>query len=252
MSISLESLEAFKQQLDQHRPPDPAIVANLREDLIVRWTYHSNAIENKSHTLAETLMVLQGFVVGGKRVRELLEVLNHRDAILRVEELVRRNEPLDENAIRSIHHLILKEINDDNAGRYRTVNVRIGGAEHVPPDQLRVPELMERFIAWYREEAMALHPVERAARVHSDFVKIHPFVDGNGRTSRLLMNLELMKAGYPAAVLPVERRFEYYRALDQDQVHGNPGPFYSLVADAVRESFRPYFKALSLRWEGES
>lgn len=243
------SIERLKCALDQHRPLDPAIVANLREDLIVRWTYHSNAIENNSHTLAETLMVLQGFVVGGKRVRELLEVLNHRDAILQVEELVRRNEPLDENAIRSIHHLILKGINDDNAGRYRTVNVRIGGAEHVPPDRLRVPELMERFIAWYREEAMALHPVERAARVHSDFVKIHPFVDGNGRTSRLLMNLELMKAGYPAAVLPVERRFEYYRALDQDQVHGNPGPFYRLISEIVRDSFRPYFHALSLPWD---
>lgn len=244
-------IDCLKATLDQHRPLDPAIVRNLREDLIVRWTYHSNAIENNSHTLAETLMVLQGTVVGGKRVHELLEVLNHRDAILRVEELVKRNEPLGENAIRSIHQLILKGINDANAGNYRTVNVRIGGAGHVPPDQFLVPELMERFIAWYREEAMKLHPVERAARVHSDFVKIHPFVDGNGRTSRLLMNWELMKSGYPAAVLPVARRFEYYRALDQDQVHGNPEPFYQLVEDAVREGFRPVFEALNLPWEVE-
>ncbi len=252
MTQKFQEADRLKAKLDQHRPLDPAIVANLREDLIVRWTYHSNAIENNSHTLAETLMVLQGFVVGGKRVRELLEVLNHRDAILRVEELVERNEPVSGNAIRSIHHLILKGINDDNAGRYRTVNVRIGGAEHLPPDQLRVPELMERFIAWYRDEALELHPVERAARVHSDFVKIHPFVDGNGRTSRLLMNLELMKAGYPAAVLPVERRFEYYWALDQDQVHGNPGPFLNLISVIVKDSFRPYFHALSIPWEEEA
>jgi hypothetical protein len=153
MSI-FNTVSQLKERLDQYRPLDCSIVSNLREDRIVRWTYHLNAIENNSHTLAETLM--------------------------------------------------------------------------------------------------ALHPVERAARVHSDFVKIYPFVYGNGRTSRLLMNLELMKAGYPAAVLPVERRFEYYRALDQDQVHGNPGPFYRLVADAVREGFRPYFEALSLPWEEES
>lgn len=249
---SFPANDHLKSLLDPHLPLDESKAGDLRNALIVEWTYHSNAIENNSHTLAETLMVLQGTVVGGKRVHELLEVLNHRDAIFRVEELVKRNEPLGENAIRSIHQLILKGINDANAGNYRTVNVRIGGAEHVPPDQFVVPELMERFIVWYREEAMKLHLVERAARVHSDFVKIHPFVDGNGRTSRLLMNWELVKSGYPAAVLPVARRFEYYRALDQDQVHGNPEPFYQLVEDTVREGFRPYFEALNLAWEDET
>ena len=111
---------------------------------------------------------------------------------------------------------------------------------------------MERFIAWYENEAPALHPVERAARVHSDFVKIHPFVDGNGRTSRLLMNLELLKAGYPAAVLPVERRLDYYAALDADHFHGNPAPFLALIENIVKESFRPYFHALGLPWEEAS
>ncbi|MDB6075698.1 MAG: filamentation induced by cAMP protein Fic [Verrucomicrobiaceae bacterium] len=107
---------------------------------------------------------------------------------------------------------------------------------------------MERFIAWYRNEAMALHPIERAARVHSDFVKIHPFVDGNGRISRLLMNLELMKAGYPAAVLPVEKRLAYYEALDADHAEGKREPFVALMADVIADSFKPYWHALGLPW----
>ncbi len=246
--MTFPALDALKTILDQHRPLDPAIVRNLREDLIVRWTYHSNAIEGNTLTLRETKVALEGITIGGKSLREHLEAVNHRDAILLLEDLVQKAEPLSEWTIRSLHHLILKGIDDDNAGRYRTINVRIAGASHLPPDQVMVPELMERFIAWYREEAASLHPVERAARVHSDFVKIHPFVDGNGRSSRLLMNLELVKAGYPAAVLPVEKRLAYYEALDQDHAHGNQVPFLELMADVVKESFRPYFHALGLAW----
>jgi Fic family protein len=239
-------IDRLKARLDEHRPLDPVIVRNLREDLIVRWTYHSNAIEGNTLTLRETKVALEGITVGGKSLREHLEAVNHRDAILLMEDLVTKAGPLSEWTIKSLHQLILKGIDDDNAGRYRTVNVRIAGAAHLPPDQLLVPELMVRFVAWIRDEASALHPVERAARVHSDFVKIHPFADGNGRTSRLLMNLELLKAGYPAAVLPVESRLAYYGALDADHVRGNREPFLSLVATIVKESFRPYFHSLGL------
>lgn len=246
---SFSSINSLKATLDQHRPLDPAIVRNLREDLILRWTYHSNAIEGNTLTLRETKVALEGITVGGKSLREHLEAVNHRDAILLLEDIVQRAEPLSEWTIKSLHQLILKGIDDDNAGRYRTVNVRIAGASHLPPDQLVVPELMEQFITWYRNEAMALHPVERAARVHSDFVKIHPFVDGNGRTSRLLMNLELMKAGYPASVLPVESRLAYYEALDADHAHDVKEPFVKLIAGIVKDSFKPYWHALGLPWE---
>ncbi|MDZ4289533.1 MAG: Fic family protein [Prosthecobacter sp.] len=243
------AIDRLKATLDQHRLLDPAIVRNLREDLIVRWTYHSNAIEGNTLTLRETKVALEGITIGGKSLREHLEAVNHRDAIVYLEDLVRKAEPLSEWTIKSLHQLILKGIDDDNAGRYRTINVRIAGARHLPPDQVLIPELMERFITWYREEAMSLHPVERAARVHSDFVKIHPFVDGNGRTSRLLMNLELMKAGYPAAVLPVEKRLAYYEALDADHTDNRRESFVAMIADIVKDSFRPYFHALGLPWE---
>jgi len=245
---SLPQINQLKTTLDAHRPFPPAVVANLREDLIVRWTYHSNAIEGNTLTLQETKVVLEGITIGGKLLREHLEAMNHRDAIVFLETLIRDQEPLTEWTIRNLHQLILKGIDDANAGCYRQVNVLISGAQHVPPDQLRVPELMERFIEWHRNEGADLHPVIRAARVHSDFVKIHPFADGNGRTSRLLMNLELMKEGYPATVLPVEKRLEYYRRLDLDQVADHPEPFNELIADMVIESFRPYYHAMGIPW----
>lgn len=246
---TFSDIDRLKATLDQHRPLDPAIVRNLREDLIVRWTYHSNAIEGNTLTLQETKVVLEGITIGGKSIREHLEAVNHKNAILLLEDLVQRGEPLTEWTIKSLHQLILKGIDDDNAGRYRTVNVRISGAEHLPPDQVLIPELMENFITWYQTEAMALHPVERAARVHSDFVKIHPFVDGNGRMSRLLMNLELMKAGYPPAVLPVDVRLAYYTFLEEAHVRGNLEPFIWQVSRIVKEGFRPYFHALGLPWD---
>ncbi len=242
-------IDRLKATLDQHRPLDPAIVRNLREDLIVRWTYHSNAIEGNTLTLQETKVALEGITIGGKSIREHLEAVNHKNAILLLEDLVQKGEPLTEWTIKSLHQHILKSIDDDNAGRYRTVNVRISGAQHLPPNHVRVPELMERFITWYQTEALALHPVERAARVHSDFVKIHPFADGNGRTSRLLMNLELMKSGYPPAVLPVDVRLAYYTALDADHVRGKEDSFVNMVAGIVKHGFRPYFHALGLPWE---
>ncbi len=244
---SFEEIDRLKATLDEYRPLDSAIVQNLHEELVVRWTYHSNAIEGNTLSLRETQVALEGITVGGKLLREHLEAVNHRDAILFMDDLVKKPGPLTEWTIKSIHQLILKGIDDNHAGCYRTINVRIVGAAHLPPDSVLVPELMEHFIQWVGDVAPSLHPVERAARVHSDFVKIHPFVDGNGRTSRLLMNLELLKAGYPAAVLPVEKRLAYYEALDADHAHGNPERFIELIAEVVKESFDPYFHALGLR-----
>ncbi len=237
-------IDRLKARLDAKRPLDPAITRNLHEDLVVRWTYHSNAIEGNTLTLQETKVALEGITIGGKTLREHLEAINHREAILHLEALVTAPEPFSEWQIKSLHHLILRGIDDANAGRYRSVNVRISAAEHLPPDALKVPELMEAFLEWYHGEAGSLHPVERAARVHADFVKIHPFVDGNGRTSRLLMNLELLKSGYPATVLPVGERLAYYLALDEAHVRGNYEPFLELIARCVTESFSPYWHAL--------
>jgi Fic family protein len=237
-------IDQLKATLDAHRPLPEAVVKNLHDDLVLRWTYNSNAIEGNTLTLMETKVVLEGITIGGKSLREHFEAINHRDAILFVEELVQQREPLSEWQIRNIHHLILKNIDEQYAGRYRTLNVLISGTTHTPPDHLLVPEQMSRFTSAIDD---SLHPVERAARIHVDFVGIHPFVDGNGRTSRLLMNLELMKAGFPPVVVPVEQRLRYYQALDLAHVKGDYKSFIELVVEVVEQSFQPYFFALGIK-----
>lgn len=244
-------LDALKTKLDQYRPLDQQVLNNLHENLVLQWTYHSNAIEGNTLTLKETKVALEGITVGGKTLREHFEAINHRDAILLVEELVEHQQPLDEWTIKSLHQLVLKNIDSDNAGRYRQVNVLISGAEHRPPEALQVPEHMEAFIRWCNSEGQTLHPVERAARVHGEFVKIHPFADGNGRAARLLMNLVLMKAGFPATVIEVEQRLAYYQALDSAHCTGDYEGFIALVGEAVENSFAPYWWALEVDAERE-
>ncbi|MCF8999828.1 Fic family protein [Acinetobacter nectaris] len=241
-----EAIDDLKNKLDQRRPLSPAIVKNLQEDLIIRWTYHSNAIEGNTLTLLETKVILEGITVGGKALREHFEAINHRNAIYYVEDIIRKEEQFSEWQIRNIHQLILKNIDDENAGRYRQQNVLISGATSTPPDYTLLNDKMGQLINWYETEAYKLHPIERAAKVHADFVGIHPFIDGNGRTSRLLMNLELIKAGYPPCVITVENRLAYYQALDQWMAHGKTEAFIELVSNSVLEGFKPYQVILGL------
>ncbi|VEN72672.1 Filamentation induced by cAMP protein Fic [Candidatus Desulfarcum epimagneticum] len=239
-------LDQLKQKLDSFRPLPPETVAGLHEDIALRWTYHSNAIEGNTLTLKETKVVLEGVTIGGKTMREHFEVINHRQAIGFVEEIAKKEEPLSEWRIKSIHQLVLKNIDDPNAGVWRRCNVVISGADHTPPDFTQVPSEMERLIEWHGREGQKRHPVERAARLHADFVKIHPFVDGNGRTARLLMNFDLMKDGFPPAVLGVEKRLEYYESLDTAHTTGDYGPFLSLMAGVVEDGFKPYRRVLGI------
>jgi Fic family protein len=241
----LQAVDADRARLDAARPLPPHTLASLRDKLVLEWTYHSNAIEGNTLTLRETKVVLEGITVGGKTLREHFEATNHRDAIVYVEEIVAKNEALSEWQIRNIHALVLKSIDDREAGRYRQENVVIAGASTTPPDFLHVPEEMLRLIAWY-ESAGAMHPVVRAAELHTRFVKIHPFVDGNGRTGRLLLNFELMKAGYPPAIIQKEDRLAYYDALDEACVSGVYDGICRLVANSVLRSLTTYLNVLGL------
>lgn len=242
-----QQLDHLKTKLDGYRPLPATVVENLHDNLLVNWTFHSNAIEGNTLTLQETRVALEGITVGGKSLREHFEAINHREAILYVEQLVQQQEQLSEWQIRQLHGLILKNIDQDNAGQYRKVNVLISGASHRPPDFLVVPEQMQALVSWQQTTAQQLHPVERAARLHGELVKIHPFTDGNGRTSRLLMNLELMKAGFPAALIRIEQRLAYYQALDKAHTTGDYQDFIRLVAQCVEQSFEPYWFALGVR-----
>jgi len=232
----------LKEQLDALRPLPRHTVKSLHEKMVLDWTYNSNAIEGNTLTLKETKVVLEGITIGGKSMREHFEAINHKEAIDYVEDIIHQKEPLSERVIRSVHQLVLKNIDDDNAGRYRQENVVIAGAEHTPPDHLHVPQLMNELLDWYH--GFSGHPIERAARLHSDFVKIHPFVDGNGRTARLLMNLDLMSSGYLPVVIKAVDRLLYYEALDKAHTEQGDHDFLAFVARIEENTLQHYLKVL--------
>ena len=233
-----------KEQLDAARPLPKHTLRTLQEKLFLEWTYNSNAIEGNTLTLNETKVVLEGITVGGKTLREHLEVINHQEAILFVEEIVKDEEPLSEWQIKNIHRLVLKGIDDPNAGVYRDEQLFISGAKHVPPAAVLIPEKMEDMINWYKNEGSHLNAIERGVMLHAIFVGIHPFIDGNGRTARLLLNLELMKDRYPPVIIKVDNRLAYYEALDKAYTTKDYEDFISLVATEVKDSLDLYLKAL--------
>lgn len=234
--MRFQEIDVKKNKLDQACPLPVHSLKSLLNHVLIDWTYNSNAIEGNTLTISETKVVLEGMTVGGKTMREHLEVMNHKDAITFLENIVQEQERLTESTIKSINRLVLKGIQDENAGVYRKENVLIGGATHRPPDHLVVQELMERFVFEVENEWSTCHPVERAAKVHAEFVKIHPFIDANGRTSRLLMNVELMKAGFPPAIIKAVDRVRYYDVLELSHTTGNDKPFIQLVSASVNES----------------
>lgn len=233
-------LEEKLQLLNSKKPFSKNTLKSLHENLILEWTYNSNAIEGNTLTLQETKVVMEGITVGGKSLREHFEVINHREAIAYIEEIVKNNESLTEWQIKNIHNLILKNIDIDNAGRYRTENVIISGAKHIPPNFLNLDEEMKNLVKWYNEDTS--HPIEKSAKLHSIFVKIHPFIDGNGRTARLLLNFELMKSGYLPVVIKKENRLDYYVALDKSHTTGDYTDFIKIIEQLEIEMIDFYLK----------
>jgi Fic family protein len=232
-----------KAQLDQLRPLPTAAVTRLRDQILVEWIYNSNAIEGSTITLQETRLILEtGLTVGGKSLREHFEVINHRDAINYVEDLVASAEPITPFHVRQVHKLVLSRIDDVNAGRYRETQVRIAGAAFTPPESWLVPNLMTEWGEWLGIEEERLHPIELAALAHHRLVAIHPFIDGNGRTARLIMNLILMRAGYPPTVIQRINRLQYYRVLDQAD-DAKPAALVNFVGRAVERSLTLYLEA---------
>lgn len=244
LNYDFNYIDRLKAAIDQYRPFSKHLADSLREKLIVEWTYNSNAIEGNTLTMSETKVVLEGITIGGKSIIEHLETINHRDAILFVEDLISNKEPLSEWNIRNIHTLILKEIDNKNAGRYRTENVLVSGAKHIPPKHYEVNNLMQKLIEEYYNNWKDYHPVVKATLLHGEFVKIHPFIDGNGRTSRLLLNFELMKNGYTPIIIKNENRAEYYNVLDIAHTTMNYEPFIRLVAELVIESEKLWLSVL--------
>lgn len=236
-------VDQLKRELDNKRPIPKETLRSLEDSINLEWTYNSNGIEGNTLTLRETQVVLEGITVGGKSIKEHLEAINHEKAILYLNDLVKDDNPITEWNIKGIHQLVLKDIDNENAGRYRRENVTIKGATHTPPDYLKVPELMKKLVLNY-ENWNDFHPIIQAALLHGELVKIHPFVDGNGRTARLLMNLNLMNYGFNPVIIKKEDRLEYYEALDKAHTTGDYTDFVKLIVKLEIETLKKYLELL--------
>jgi len=240
----LKSIEGKKKELDKYRPLNNSITQKLNDQFALEWTYNSNAIEGNTLSLQETEVVLnRGITIGGKSVNEHLEAINHKDGIKYIENIIGKKEEISELLNKELHRIILKGIDDLEAGVYRRHNVRIVGAFMIPPQSIKVKNKMEELMNWYYENKYLIPIPELAAQMHYKFVCIHPFIDGNGRVSRLLMNLILMSNGYPPAIiLNVDRR-KYYRVLN-DANKGNEESFENFIGRSIERSLIIYLNSI--------
>jgi len=232
-----------KKALDNLRPLPPQLAKKLGEQMQIEFTYNSNAIEGNTLSLRETQLVIQeGITVRGKSLREHLEARNHPEAIDYVESLAQKEAIIKQDDILKVHALLMRGIDDQNAGKYRTGQVRVAVATFMPPSAQEIQTMISKLLQTVSQNPDELRPIELAAFFHHKFVYIHPFLDGNGRTARLLMNFILMRNGYPFTVLLKVDRPKYLRALSEAD-NGNLIPFANFTANCVERSLDIYLLA---------
>lgn len=236
-------IDEKKRLLETLRPFTQGELERLNEEFVTEYTYNSNAIEGNTLTLRETDMVLRGFTIDKKPLSHHLEAIGHKEAFDYVVSLVQQNEPLTERIIKEIHYLVLADKKEDR-DVYRRIPVSIMGAAHEPVQPYLIQPEMEKLLSDYSNDEN--HIVSRLARFHIEFEAIHPFIDGNGRTGRLLVNLELMKAGFPPIDIKFADRVSYYNAFSEYHVRHNLGAMERLFARALNERLDFY---ISLRKE---
>lgn len=243
MTDKLKHIDTLLTELNTYRAKENY---RITEALEIEYTYDSNRIEGNTLTLNETeLVVNKGITIAGKGMREHLEAINHKEAIDFVKDIVQQKQPLTEGVLKDIHAIVLHSIDKENAGRYRSVPVIISGSRHVPPQPYLLQPQMEELFRWYEQNKDIMHPVILAANMHEKFVSIHPFIDGNGRTARLVMNLLLLRHGYPIANIKGDNntRLHYYQTLEQAS-SGDNTAFVEFVEDVVAESLEHYLSIL--------
>lgn len=241
----LDEINILKLKLDQYRQYDSYRISQALE---LEYTFESNRIEGNTLTLRETdLVINEGLTISGKSMREHLEAINHQEAIAYIKHLMEKKTVINEREVLSIHNLILRGIHPEDAGRYRKVQVMIKGSTYMPPQPYMVAKDMEDFFIWYETHKNSLHPVVLAAEMHERLVTIHPFIDGNGRTSRLIMNLILLQHGYIIANIKgdYENRMQYYQSLETAQVHSNKEDFLLFIAQIEKESLERYITIIA-------
>ncbi len=236
-----ERIIAKKIRLDSHRPLSSALIKKLHENMEIAYTYNSNAIEGNTLTLQETRLVIQeGLTVSGKSLSEHLEAKNHPKAIAYIENMI--DNKIKEQNMLELHNILFTGY-CENAGNYRNSQVYIAGSDFMPPPAFEVPELMGSLVEWVNNNPSELRPIELAALFHHKLVSIHPFDDGNGRIGRLIMNLLLIKKGYPLTVVKQVDRRRYYDSLKKADVD-NLRPIVNFIARCVEQSLDIYLQAI--------
>jgi Fic family protein len=245
LQVILDEIDVLKSRLTTYREFDSFRISQALE---LEYIFESNRIEGNTLTLRETdLVINEGLTVSGKSMREHLEAINHVEAIGYIKQLVDRNFNINERELLSVHNLILRGILPEDAGRYRKVQVMIKGSSHMPPQPYLVAKQMEDYFIWMDQQKNKLHPVVLAAELHERLVTIHPFIDGNGRTSRLIMNFILLQHGYVIANIKgdYETRMKYYQTLETAQTTNNKEDFILFVAQIEKECLERYLSIIS-------
>jgi Fic family protein len=243
-----EEADEYRDRINRSRPLSDNEIKSLKDYFKIFLTYTSNAIEGNTLTETETKVLIEdGLTVGGKPIKDYYEAAGHAEAYEYMWNIARdKNAEISESLIKKLHELFYYKINGDKAGEYRTERIFITGTEYVPPVPAKVPELMKKFVDDMNREKNRLHPIEWAALLHKGLVDIHPFVDGNGRTARLLMNLALIQSGYGLAVIPPILRGDYITTLRISQTAHNPEPLICLIASCVIETQKDYCRMLNI------
>lgn len=249
ISVMLKEVDVLKEQLSALRPLPAEALKKIQDALDIEYTYESNRIEGNTLTLQETALVVnEGVTISGKSMREHLEAINHAEAISYIKDIAKQDIEISERTLKEIHALILHGIDRENAGRYRTVPVMISGSTHMPPQPYLIEKQMEDFILRFKQmEKEKVHPVLIAAYLHDELVRIHPFIDGNGRTSRLLMNLYLLRNGYVIITLKGsnDAKVSYYMALEKSHTEHLPEDFQKLVVEAEIAALQKYLSIMA-------
>jgi len=237
-----QRVERYKAQIDALCPFEGGMLKQIKNYYRIGLTYSSNALEGNSLTETETKILLEdGLTGGGKPIRDYYEATGHASAFEYIYQ-VAQCEPIGEEHIKTIHRLFYTQIDVEKAGVYRQERVIITGSLYPAPNPSKLPKLMSQFAAWLAQNEDKLNPVEFAARAHKEFIFIHPFVDGNGRVARLLMNLCLIRNGYTIAIIPPVLRGEYITLLEK--AHKNERSFVEFIADRVAETQKDLLRLL--------
>ena len=239
----LLDIQCKREKLTELRPLTQGEVERLAEEFMIEFTYNSNAIEGNTLTLKETALALEGMTIDQKPLKDHLEAVGHRDAFLYVQDIAKRELPLSETVIKNIHTLVLMNRPDDK-GVYRRIPVRIMGAYTEPVQPYLIEPKMTELLAANEDRKNTMNDIERIALFHLEFEGIHPFIDGNGRTGRLILNLDLIRNGYPPINVKFTDRKRYYDAFDAFYKNGDPTAMIELLAEYVDLRFDDYFAVL--------